>query len=443
MEQFRTSEFKYWIEGGEHAIFTYRGNDERKKDTLLRFSKKRMCDGRRENREEFSEIIQRELSPFVETSEIINISTEEFDVLRLEALNSGRIPTSRIQDWESMIGGDGQGQVSAQLLRDNRCYWPDTGSVKHRDVLSLEIKPKAGYLATSPLVKPSRRVKYKTSRYQLFQRVYASGQLRKPWMNGCDFSMSNYDPIELFTSNTERALAALWVNPQNNLCLWRKEEVLLNRNTPYMCTGDVHSYSKEEIISKVSKILDDTCVLQKILKLQQLDCIDADGAICLYNRLVEVLNGDKERAELLVDEFMPRQGSSSIGDSPIEAPTRHSNLIKYLSLVSKCKALIQSNADEKVLNDLHERALGLVEVLSVSELVFLLQNFLLSLVACDLSIFVTFDLRGMTDSRTRDKEPDESQYLVRIVDVDPKPCKKLRNRSCKEAHLDNITWIDT
>jgi inositol-pentakisphosphate 2-kinase len=88
-----------------------------------------------------------------------------------------------------------------------------------------------------------------------------------------------------------------------------------------------------------------------------------------------------------------------------------------------------------------------VENLSKESCIYLLVNWLLSLTMCDVSIFVTFNLLPVNDDAVECNQSVDNEgmflcrwesmsnllnaivrYQVKIIDCDPKPVSKLRNR---------------
>jgi inositol-pentakisphosphate 2-kinase len=112
-------------------------------------------------------------------------------------------------------------------------------------VVALEIKPKAGHVACSPLVRRCHRIKYRLSRFAILQQLWVQGCVQKGWdfsakqevkakvkddnhnnhdsggsgTMGATRSTSQYDPGDLLSSDRdriERAIEGLLKTPQNN-----------------------------------------------------------------------------------------------------------------------------------------------------------------------------------------------------------------------------------
>ena len=129
-----------------------------------------------------------------------------------------------------------------------------------------------------------------------------------------------------------------------------------------------------------------------------------------------------------------------------------------------------SNLDESIVNTAHIKSMEHVDHLSKEGCIYLLQNWLLSLVLCDISFFVTFrvvsiesyhqevlrkcqsdDQSGIVVCLLPTKNDASStlslsassssvaiQYEVKVVDCDPKPAKKLRSRKEVEGKFSAV-----
>ena len=128
-----------------------------------------------------------------------------------------------------------------------------------------------------------------------------------------------------------------------------------------------------------------------------------------------------------------------------------------------------SNLDESIVNTAHIKSIEHVNHLSKEGCIYLLQNWLLSLVLCDVSFFITFQIVSIDDDHqevvttcqsddcggivlcllpTKNDAPTLSssssscsmaiQYEVKVVDCDPKPAKKIRSRKKVEGKFSAI-----
>ena len=198
---------------------------------------------------------------------------------------------------------------------------------------SVELKPKAGYRPYSPLIHPHHRIKYTASRFQLLQRQKQQQQQQPQQPQGSTSTRapppattttttngSRYDPQKLFSNNRaqiRQALDDLRDCPGNNLRMWRggtptnntrsnknRENHSGAKDTPHAlplplapreedATPPHTPEDDDDHVSRVLAIVAEILVrepwLSKLLTLQELDWIDADGAILLYRHLLSLL----------------------------------------------------------------------------------------------------------------------------------------------------------
>ena len=277
-------------------------------------------------------------------------------------LSSDLIPPSRISSWKfdkkDAIFIELQTVVKASLLRDHTCLAPhprlSSNSAREPMVLSVEIKPKAGFIATSPLIPPENRCKYYRTRYSLQQELMQKGRVRKGWRTNSGgsksqqtdghvpasslgihcaatplaFTPSNYSPLDLFSGNRTQihtALKELSKNMQNNFRIWYNRRQLFGEcetpsdnyckeiletllaglgynNDHQVLDTDARSSLLDIITTTLSTVLDREQLLSNLLSIQSFDVIDGDGAVKVYERLVYLCDGSHSDAELLLDE---------------------------------------------------------------------------------------------------------------------------------------------
>jgi inositol-pentakisphosphate 2-kinase len=261
-------------------------------------------------------------------------------------------------------------------------------------------------------------------------------------------------------------------------------------------------------------------LLSNILLIQQLDVIDGDGAILIYNRLVYLCNGSNDTAERLLDDaaiLLPAFDFKStttttttteddnnnsitnknndttttqqcgINASPYTLPDCN-NLDELLNVIRQFQSLLQQQQqqqqqqimDESIIDTYHSKCIELVNGLTKEACIYLLANWLLSSTLCDISFFVTFQLlTGVDGSNVNEVrqscntggialctplenyELDDSttdhttnttttgsaitipiHYEVKVVDCDPKPARKLRERKHVESKFHLIDEND-
>ena len=398
-------------------------------------------------------IIQPFLQCYLDLPRSVVLPVEFCAQLHHQAISSGLIPPSRLQSWRigssqkkinnSAINKEG---IKAALLRDH------TTLIKHprfpykpksTSIISVEIKPKAGYITSSPLVSPKNRCKYNHTRYSLQQRLMQTGHIQKGWcrkegkedqnckldsvlQNSKEFTPSNYCPLHLFSENAAKiqtALKDLSNHMQNNFRVFYNgtqifgEDIVPSEehskdilgelflpqckssvNDNHETNVDVNSLLLGIIIRIVSKILHREEFLRNLRSMQLLDVIDGDGAIRVYQRFVHLCNGSNEQAEDLLDRAMLRAKDKKSTQRPKRFRQCGNNLAKSPYELPNCSSLhnllkeidnFRMNSDKDI-NISHNICLQLVEELSQEGCIYLLQNWLLSSAICDVSFFITF-----------------------------------------------------
>lgn len=568
-------EWSYAAEGGKHALFRYSGTDGDFNDHLLRVAKSDLANASSLQVKNDDDEEPNVVSASLRTCKLIEFMNEPVSQsfhrkivqpllghqyldlarsVRLPAscctqlydrtLESGVIPPSRLPTWKvdndvkcgtNNIGSIIPESVKASLLRDHTRLSPHpllptpaspsltseeyNEKNSHPTILSVEIKPKAGFITSSPLVLPDHRCKYYQTRYSLQQELMQKGHVQKGWRKTTgteddqnspktvsatmqnEFIPSSYSPLDLFAGNLaqiQNALKDLSESMQNNFRVWcNGKQIFGEYDTPsddecQAILNDIFDHSREDdarepeqpptdpksillnvITRTVSRVLDRESLLSNMLAMQQLDVIDGDGAVMIYDRLVELCEGSNIEAERILDDaasaahldlFMEQKESTGDGcsssseylfaASPYTIPKCNA-LDTLLDAIAEFQTHIHSrietgsSPDADVVNAAHIKCTECIGQLSKEACIYLLQNWLLSLALCDVSFFVTFQF--LTDSECQAKEGCQTcdhggialcsmqdddavscnmgvHYEVKIVDCDPKPAKKLRSR---------------
>jgi hypothetical protein len=468
---------------------------------------------------------------------------------------------------------------------------------KENTTISIEIKPKAGYKAFSPLVDPMHRMKYQETRFSLLQQLYAQGRIQKGWTlqdtakkrhhdekkdatttagtstprtTSRPFQVSAYDPMDFFStvpSRIQAAVSSLFSFPQNNLRVWQGDHQVIGLGSSdvgnkvavaeaadssfYPCPTNLNSKSKTDGQSSssgircgtgihpssdyskdflaqilphiIGSILYQEGLLPRLLRLQRLDILDADGAILVYHRLVALTGGSQEDAERALDDYTTSSSSRTSYRTPPTAAVNHETLSATSSLppdllsaspfpllglesgtvhalcleIERFRQLIegvpgetedssfsepQQLPSEEDMTRVRKECLRQVEYLSTQGCIYLLQNWLLSLSMCDVSLFVTlrpghrkeepddeatspFPTRPggvvsptIRSSRTTivrtadgknpglvvfhdvDRSSQTFYYTLKVIDCDGKPAKKLRSRQEKESQFRHLQY---
>jgi Inositol-pentakisphosphate 2-kinase len=519
------SEWRYSGEGGKHALFAYYQSPFHKNNTkqevlewtgrLLRLDKKLFRNAgkrlevednnqqtklvhslpadddagkkkhsdrmRRHSKDDslmfLREIMKPHFDQYMDLPECVSLSWQFVKDLCRVTLESQPcvVPKARRKDWVATDNDDESPQEDfalAWLVPEYRQHTIISRSLVSASgpCVSVEIKPKAGYIASSPLVEPKHAAKFTKSRFVLLQaldRLGYSGMVPRGWKDTSDgsekeemFSLSStktssYDPMDLFSGDTSRiqqAIHAMWECPQNNFKLWfsnadasvdgdptmlivgQCSEIAPDINAEntsnqlladFFQTGvDCHTPTmKPFLVDLIACILQSECTfLRKLRQWQLLDILDGDGAIRVYQRLVELCQGSHEEAQKLLDSSYYSSVKKDVTDNPITAPLPGSPLDPPLQHCPAFEALCRDirhfseamqrqqarfcNSDDNSKNLKQEkdiqmlllkehktcRAACLKHIVSIQAKEacrYLLQNWLLSLAICDVSFFVT------------------------------------------------------
>lgn len=547
MPQWNPSDWIYHSEGGKHAIFRYnRGQHEvagshvepfygyilriRKVDLAHVSFRSKHLNGREKVVSEGETLAKQSLDEWAESdshkfqrllvqpmigrcyldlAKTVLLPNSFCDQIFDSTISSNVIPESRLPSWKFNNNDkpmqSSQDGVIAYLLRDHTNLLPHPrlpiDTTKTPTVISVEIKPKAGYITRSPLVLPENRCKYYRTRYSLQQELMQRGIIRKGWTKDTESSgqliASNYSPLDLFSGSRQRihkALKELSNNMQNNFRVWcngnqifgeyiqpsnHECSVILDMmfggfetiNSSTEC--DSSARLLDSITTTLTNILERETLLPNVQRIQLLDVIDGDGAVKIYQRLVNLCMGSQNDADELLDgESLCIREVSRSGDcegdrllasSPYEMP-KCDHLCNFLDEVHRCHAYFREKerdgcieSDRVFINECYERCNECLDQISKDACIYLLKNWLFSLALCDISFFVTFRLISGVHTASEEMQNDDhggfvvcasknatfSEYAVfyemKVVDCDPKPAKKLRNRADVEHVFNSIS----
>jgi hypothetical protein len=442
-------------------------------------------------------------SSFVDTPEKIVLDWSFLKRLKEQTLSEGRIPDSRVKDWNAPDDGSRKGQDCSNgplgmLLNDLRRakMAPQVlGKTMDEFRISIEVKPKAGCLPFSPLVDPLHRSKYEASRFVLLQSLHQEGLLQKGWVKDSEsVQKSSYDPLDLFSLEPARmtkAIEALFACPQNNLRVWFNDKLSFGHTViqdsseriseeimKLLFPTELSESPRLSLISLFTKslisIFSHERLLARLLEAQKLDILDADGAILVYQRFVELHGGSHEAAEAALDETgssgaEPTVGTDLLRQSPFARENLTPNFDQFCDKIAHFQDTLVSEAPSlphgKFLDESRQSTIEILQTLSAADCHFLLANWLFSLAMCDASLFITLELaaphaNGYEPSNSSvsacdeplsvvlDKAADTSgsgevswsfqnsnaslRFLVRLIDCDRKPARKLRERQKRE-----------
>lgn len=252
-------DWKYLNEGGANVVYSYTGNSNKLNNYVLRLQKKiqkaySSCDKIMEYMEN-SVYEKLDTRKYTVLGELVNLDFEFITALD-QALDRTK---------ERSCGLDLQAKYGI-LIPNMNCY-----------PMFAEIKPKKGYLSSDV-----KGIKQRKCRYCMHQYWKKSiGKVKH---------VTNYCPIDLYSNDMQKvrkALHALIACPQNNF--------------------KVHGESCEiQIVDLISKILEDTQILQDILQLQKDNVMDIEPFYMIRNLmdiLVSFQDRDMSLTEALSHEY--------------------------------------------------------------------------------------------------------------------------------------------
>ncbi|XP_021759941.1 inositol-pentakisphosphate 2-kinase-like isoform X1 [Chenopodium quinoa] len=228
-------------------------------------------------------------SEFVDPGVKILVSREFLELVERNVL-------SQRPGWRVSAASVDCGADSVLLMSDHSVF--PQGTSKGKPCLSVEIKPKWGFLPSSSFIADENAIKKNVSRFKMHQVLKLQQQKIQ--------QLSEYDPLDLFSGSRERihkAFKALFANPQNNL------RVFLNSSLIYggMGGGDQGTDSvkveafkdnlksflhgenglhKRNFVNLVGEAILKSGVLDRLLEVQKLDKFDVEGAIHAYYDIV-------------------------------------------------------------------------------------------------------------------------------------------------------------
>lgn len=483
------AEWVYAGEGGKHAVFEYMGANRDWQGKAIRFKKKPTYGVTNTIESDAAafvrEIVVPLLSPYVDIPQHILLPFMFVKDLLNIALSNNKVPDVRLGSWDITADLYGNNDAIPAVLLWNYKKMPGDVTVS---CLSLEIKPKAGYLAISPLVHPANRAKYKYSRFTILQDLTAQGRVKKGWQSEGEFLKSTYNPPDLYSGNLTRirsSLEHLFSRPQNNLKVWFENHELFGLSEKHT---DDHLFAKKaamaifhsetndlesQLIPLLAEVLFQENILSTLLRLQKLDVMDADGIILIYNHLENLCNGDLESVNRMLGEKLVLSRSHVFGStsepgslaSPFDGPDCPTLNMLTEEIRQFANHLFNQQMDEQGMDKAHERTVACIARLSKEVCVFLIQNWLFSLAMSDVSLFVTIRpairselpnrwnidnerhsiVRHQTASQPGlavksfvvDGEPHLYGwvYSIKLIDCDNKPVSKLKSRAKKEAFI--------
>ncbi|CAA0843407.1 Inositol-pentakisphosphate 2-kinase family protein, partial [Striga hermonthica] len=187
---------------------------------------------------------------------------------------------------------------SVLLIADHSIFPRVSGTLKEDFSVSVEIKPKSGFLPTSEFIAEENEVKKRITRFKMHQAL----KLRQ----GKISQISKYNPLDLFSGSkdsVQNAIKSLFLTPQNNFRVFLNGSLIFggmdgSADSPsYMVDRAFQDGIKRVIVAKdgmhtkyfmelVAETIMKSGLLNQLLQVQKLDAFDIEGAIHAYYDVV-------------------------------------------------------------------------------------------------------------------------------------------------------------
>jgi Inositol-pentakisphosphate 2-kinase len=387
----------------------------------------------------------------------------------------------------------------AVVTRDKTSMWLPTANISSSSssssisdasgVLTLEIKPKLGASPRSLLVPQGHsRLKYSIDRYTALQRYKMHMQAQGegvPW--GSMQSVGEYKPLQFFkggVNGLEQSLIALIECPQNKLKVFVNGALVpLNRSssaTADDAADDIQQQqqqqSNEQTITSsytavaaaasstlgitaealstiVAHVLHAEPLISNILATQQLDILEVEGAVVVYNRLLQLCENNEQTVVTLLQQAAAGNGWSA----------NHSDCVQRFEHLKDVLYTDEPHTlSEAELHTKHAAACEAVNtLLCTDDCVLLLTLWSLAQAAADCSIMLSLSKRtaagdssisnntaaaaaatavvGASANRGNRLQSSECagqigdvSYCLCAVDVGPKPSNQLQKQQKRE-----------
>lgn len=183
------------------------------------------------------------------------------------------------------------------LLLSDHSVFPHS-FVKGEPCISVEIKPKCGFLPFSRFIAEGNAIKKRVTRFRMHQILKLHQQEIA--------QISEYEPLDLFSGSKEKmhkAVKALFTTPQNNFRVFLNGSLIYGGlgggtdSTSFMVGEAFEDVLKcviqaevgmrvESFLHLVSETVSKSGVLDRLLEVQKLDTFDIEGAIHAYYDIV-------------------------------------------------------------------------------------------------------------------------------------------------------------
>eukprot|EP01018_Ginkgo_biloba_P008467 Gb_08527 [translate_table: standard] len=304
----------------------------------------------------------------------------------------------------------------ALLISDHSLFLQ--GPYNFSPCISIEIKPKCGFLPCSRFISAGNHMKKCVSRFAMHQCLkLAQGQI------SC---ISKYSPLDLFSESRDRIHAAingLFETPQNNLRIFLNGSLILGGLGDYA----EHEVSNGSITDSIDKNLEDAF---EIL----MPCQKGDQVACIQELVIETLFKTRILSQLLAVQKMDLYDI----EGAIHA---YYNIIgKPCDVCTRSSEARNTQNAGKIMSDesmnAHTREdYSYLHSLSMEESRNIVRDYLIAATAKDCSLMLTF--QPLPDDFTTGNSHDGSnvvylpstkqvfRYKACYIDLDLKPLKRM------------------
>ncbi|XP_071704871.1 inositol-pentakisphosphate 2-kinase-like [Rutidosis leptorrhynchoides] len=200
--------------------------------------------------------------------------------------------------WRVETGRVDTSRDSAILMSDHSVF-PNVKAVNEEEFcISVEIKPKCGFLPISRFIREENLAKKRISRFKLHQILkFHQGKISQ---------ISEYDPVDMFSRSKTRVLKSvkdLFLTPQNNFRVFLNGSLILGSlggeaNDTNTQIAQAFEDTLKDIIEAdeglrthnflqlVAEAVSDSGIMDRLVKVQKLDILDIEGAIHAYYDVV-------------------------------------------------------------------------------------------------------------------------------------------------------------
>ncbi|KAK8696168.1 hypothetical protein V6N13_001305 [Hibiscus sabdariffa] len=216
--------------------------------------------------------------------------TKEF-LLSVEKNVTCRRPACRIDSSQVDVNRD-----SVLIISDHSVFM--NGTLKGGPCITVEIKPKCGFLPISRFISEENAVKRTTTRFKMHQELKLHNQEISEY--------SEYNPLDLFSGSLDmicKAIEALYATPQNNFRVFLNGSIVFGglgggAGSTTVLVGEAFEDALKDVIKAgdglcktsfiqlVAETVYTSGVLGQLLEVQKLDAYDIEGAIHAYYNII-------------------------------------------------------------------------------------------------------------------------------------------------------------